>query len=1662
MAIQGGTVRWIVEADTSSFEASMKKVDALVSALSTQLGKDAFKGLSDSAKKSAEEVDSAFSKAMSNISKSMASLSNGLAPFDSALTGLTTKLTAFAGIQAGLGARAGFGLVEQLESSQTGLSFLLKDEKKAADLMTKIRKEAQRTPFDVGNLSQYTQQLTAVTKDGNKALDTVLAFGQGIIASGQDLSALGLVAMNLQQIGATGRITQMDLMQFKRAVPIFEDVMNASGITSEQLKDMKDPLSAITKAFQKFGAENDVYGASANNIQQLKASFEEAFAGTFADAMKTSGAIDLIKKGIQQTTKALEDNKPLIEDVFRTAAGLLADFDVGAFISGTATMLKTVLEIGKGVGGVLKNVVTLIGLGDFNAGIQRITTMLISLTAIVKIVRVGSGVFSTFTGVLSKFGRASNTASKAAETVGKTTGTLVTSTLKPLASALPMLLKASLAIAAVGASIGVAIGAVGGGIFVFGKGLSALGQSFKDLGAGAQALGKADLSKFGTKLAQLAQGLSGVAPKFLDFTVAAATFPLIGIGIQELAKGMKALGFIKVKDFEKLPELAKALKEFQIDFGSSLFNGNILTKFKDLGDSVKNIADLINIVANIKIPTDKLKSTMSALSEGLKSFLITELQPSFLAKIFVADLKTSSVTDYLASLKNIIDPIQKFSDMQGKGLDSKKLKTNLQNIAEALKSFLITEVQPSYIEQIFGRVKSIKVSSVTNYLQDLGGIVGPISSFSEMTQKDKFDGTKLTNFLGGLGRALKSFVTTNIQEDVENFFNITTSKRTFKTSSVLDYVKNLESLVDVIANIQMLLQDKQKNVDAGEGQRITEFLSGLAKSLKAFTIVDINTSSSEFFEMTKRSKTINRTSVLQYAQNLGTVIDAIANIQMLLQDKEGNIDADEGQRITNFLANLGNALKAFVVKDISYEADEFLKGSVKIKTSSKSILDGANNFKSLADGVAILAGLFKGDHKIDTVKITLLIENIGNVLRTFNVVDTDKEWKDLLDRSGKVKTTHKNILGQIGNFNDFAKGVKTLTEITLNEKFDTQKIKNVMSSMKTFLSEFNMMNTESSWTKPFGESGSTKIVYSNILGQIGDFNNFANGVKTLVEATTIQNFNPAVLDTVTGSIGAMISSLNIFTVEHTEKYIGGERTWKPKYDNALAHIGDFKTFAEGVKILVEATTTKDFNPATFDSVLRSVGTLIRQTVFRETESSQDYNLLGKTLTKEKITSSLAHLGDFKNFAEGVKVIADLTSAQNFNPDTFNKVITNVFEAVKTLALKETESVQNGGWFGGGGSEKVNYSSALTKLGDFKSFVQSLSSLMSLNVGDGAIIKTLLTNVSEGVKKLLTISEIDTSPIDTEKLKALFSAIGTLKTNTTDWDTSGLAQKGLDIANFVKNIVTTLNTEFDANVQKLGELGTTMVTNIKNGITSALPQIQQAGRDIQGNFWNALESKMMDEFWQGSTMASKFNEGLRTQLNAVSQSGRDMQGSFWNAIEPKMMDEYHQGRALAGKLIEGINSQRGGLENSGRHAVNGFLTGAGSNWNSVFNIGQRIAGEFLRGVIVRGDQHSPWKTTYQSGIFAGQGLVNGILSMEDSLYGTAWSVTDTVVGIFENMNDTFQPRIAPEISGAKAGEHFISGGGNNGPRVIIEQTNNNYTQYSIDQMNRDLEWQLRKV
>lgn len=199
------------------------------------------------------------------------------------------------------------------------------------------------------------------------------------------------------------------------------------------------------------------------------------------------------------------------------------------------------------------------------------------------------------------------------------------------------------------------------------------------------------------------------------------------------------------------------------------------------------------------------------------------------------------------------------------------------------------------------------------------------------------------------------------------------------------------------------------------------------------------------------------------------------------------------------------------------------------------------------------------------------------------------------------------------------------------------------------------------------------------------------------------------------------------------------------------------------------------------------------------------------------------------------------------------------------------------------------------------------------------------------------------------------------------------------------------------------------------------------------------------------------------MGELNPLGTATQSNFWWGLEGKLNDEFWQGRALIGKVIEGVNSRQGELQQSGSFASAGFISGAGRNFGAVYEAGRRIAGQFIQGIKDRGHEHSPWKTTYQSGIFAGEGLMEGIEASHDGVLDSANSLVDDVVGIFNNANPHMEATMSSLYSNGSTGvskalpnEEYRTGG------VVINQTNNNYTQYSLEQMNRDMAWQLRKI
>lgn len=283
---------------------------------------------------------------------------------------------------------------------------------------------------------------------------------------------------------------------------------------------------------------------------------------------------------------------------------------------------------------------------------------------------------------------------------------------------------------------------------------------------------------------------------------------------------------------------------------------------------------------------------------------------------------------------------------------------------------------------------------------------------------------------------------------------------------------------------------------------------------------------------------------------------------------------------------------------------------------------------------------------------------------------------------------------------------------------------------------------------------------------------------------------------------------------------------------------------------------------------------------------------------------------------------------------------------------------------------------------------------------------------------------------------------------------------------INNMILKLAAISVSAAQQFVNVGQSIVSSIINGITSKIPELVAAAANIQGSVWNAIEIKMPDEYNQGASLAQNILNGFNSKQSEFSQAGANVQGTIWNAIEPKMKDEYSQGKTLAQNIINGFNSKHKGDDtfyNSGANAVQGFINGAYSK--DVYSVGKKIAERYLNGLKDRGRQGSPWKTTYQSGIWAVEGMIDGIERMSYKLRMSAQSVADTVVDAMtiDNLSDTIGfsnlKNLSMSISGQ--GEEGTLGGVNSKSNTI-NIYNTNYAQTDFNQMSRDIMFNISRL
>lgn len=420
----------------------------------------------------------------------------------------------------------------------------------------------------------------------------------------------------------------------------------------------------------------------------------------------------------------------------------------------------------------------------------------------------------------------------------------------------------------------------------------------------------------------------------------------------------------------------------------------------------------------------------------------------------------------------------------------------------------------------------------------------------------------------------------------------------------------------------------------------------------------------------------------------------------------------------------------------------------------------------------------------------------------------------------------------------------------------------------------------------------------------------------------------------------------------------------------------------------------------------------------------------------------------------------LDGMQDIDAEGNKKKITHIRDCIYEIGqINEVKSMGNKEWIVGMSL------SILYKMNEFVNLLNSIPDLNDAKKESMIKIRGVIYDacqINEDVGDLGRKEEIVSQAVSiVNKMNEFANSMNSLPEVNTD--KAALIQQIVELMN------TTISSIIDNITSRLPEfnsLGAQIVQNIIDGINSSIPQVWAAGENIQVIIWNAIEPKLQDEFFQGAELVRKFTEGMQTMNPDLTNAGKDVQSLIWNAIEPKMKDEYYQGQALAQNLINGFNSKHQGDDtfyNAGANAVQGFINGANSK--DVYSVGWQIASNYLQGLKDKGRQGSPWKTTYQSGIWAVEGMIDGIEKMKNKLVDTAKSISELVIESLsiEDLADTIGfnnlKNISMTISGQ--GEEGTLGGVSQKSNTI-NIYNNNYAQNDFNKMSRDIMFNISRL
>lgn len=201
----------------------------------------------------------------------------------------------------------------KVEDATTGLTTLLGDSAKAAQVVHNTMQDATKTPFAFEGLLSANQQIIASGVNAEKAREDVLNLANAVAASGKGNEEFERMAANLAQISTVGQATAMDIKQFGMAgINVYKVLADYTKQPISKVKEMSISYDMLTAALKKAHDEGGIYYNGLENMQKNTSvqisNLGDTIFSTMVDIYeKMKPLINFVLAGISQMLQGISD-----------------------------------------------------------------------------------------------------------------------------------------------------------------------------------------------------------------------------------------------------------------------------------------------------------------------------------------------------------------------------------------------------------------------------------------------------------------------------------------------------------------------------------------------------------------------------------------------------------------------------------------------------------------------------------------------------------------------------------------------------------------------------------------------------------------------------------------------------------------------------------------------------------------------------------------------------------------------------------------------------------------------------------------------------------------------------------------------------------------------------------------------------------------------------------------------------------------------------------------------------------------------------------------------------------------------------------------------------------------------------------------------------------